>query len=214
MPFVVIYYRILKKCRVSFYSYLNSKTIFEGNNKICENSVVSSSYLGFASYLGANCSLGNCIIGRYCSIGSNVKLISSLHPTSIFVSTHPAFFSKAKQAGFTYVDKNLFDEHKYVDRKKHISVIIGNDVWIGNNVTILGGIRINDGAIIATGAVVSKDVKPFEIVGGVPAKHIKFRFNSEEIFFLNKIKWWNKSENWIRENVDLFKDISLFIQKI
>jgi len=91
------------------------------------------------------------------------------------------------------------------------SVLIGNDVWIGNDVTIMGGVKIGDGSIIGTKALVTKDVEPYSIVGGVPAKRIKSRFNNEEVNFLLNIKWWNKGEKWITENIELFSSISNFI---
>ena len=93
------------------------------------------------------------------------------------------------------------------------AVNIGNDVWIGANVIILPGVTISDGAIIAAGAVVNKDVKPFEIVGGVPAKTIKYRFDEDIINKLLKIKWWNWSLKEIEDNIEFFYDIDGFIRK-
>lgn len=82
-------------------------------------------------------------------------------------------------------------------------------MWIGLNVIVLQGVKIGDGAVIGAGSIVTKDVKPYEIVGGIPASHIKYRFNSDKIKFLQKIKWWNWSEEkvnanikWIRNEVD------------
>ena len=93
------------------------------------------------------------------------------------------------------------------------SIIIGNDVWIGDNVLIFEGIRIGDGAIIAAGAVVTKDVDPYAIVGGVPAKLIRKRFTQDQIDFLRAFKWWNKPESWIKSNVEDFTNIEVFMQK-
>lgn len=90
---------------------------------------------------------------------------------------------------------------------------IGNDVWIGNNAVILPGVNIDNGAIIAAGAVVTKDVSPYEIVGGVPAKHLKFRFDENIRSELNKIDWYNWPDNKIRENLELFYNPSDFIDK-
>ena len=82
---------------------------------------------------------------------------------------------------------------------------IGNDVWIGNNVTILSGVDIGDGAVIAAVAVVTKDVPPFAIVGGVPAKILKYRFSDELIKELEQLKWWDKGIDWVEKHKDIFK---------
>ena len=87
---------------------------------------------------------------------------------------------------------------------------IGNDVWIGEDVKILGGVTIGDGALVAAGAVVIRDVPPYTIVGGVPAKVIKSRFEPSQVEFLLKFQWWNKDEDWIKNNVEKFQDITQF----
>lgn len=210
MLFVGLYFRLTKSCKVHFSVFLNFKTSLEGYNKIGQNSSISNTIIGYSSYIANNCVLTNCIIGKYCSIGNNVKVISATHPTSIFVSTHPAFYSTAKQIGYTFVTKDLYDEHLFFDKEKRITVKIGNDVWIGNDVTIVGGCKIGDGAIIGTGALVTKDVEPYNIVGGVPSHFIKLRFTPEEIDFLLHFEWWNKSHEWLLKNVDKFSNIKKF----
>ena len=90
-------------------------------------------------------------------------------------------------------------------------VEVGNDVWIASDVKLLPGIVIHDGAVIAAGAVVTKDVPPYAIVGGVPAKVIRYRFTKEQIESLLDIQWWNKDEKWIREHAGLFDDVDGFL---
>lgn len=209
---ISIYLKLKKKTILSFSCFINNKTQFEGRNKVCKGTNIVNTTMGYASYIGIHSILPNCIIGRYCSIGSNVKVISANHPTSTFVSTHPCFFSTAKQAGFSYVKNDLFNEHVFLDKKSKVYVEIANDVWIGNNVTILSGVKISDGAVIATGAVVTHDVNSYEIVGGVPAKHIKYRFNTTERDFLSYFKWWDKTPQWISEHAHLFQDIKLLMK--
>lgn len=171
---------------------------FEGNNKIGSGTFFSGK-MGYGSYMGLRNNI--CAdIGRYCSIGSDVKTINGFHPVSEYVSTHPAFFSTKKQAGFTFVKEDSFCECKDI-------VSVGNDVWIGDSAVIFAGVKIGDGAIVAAGAVVTKDVAPYTVVGGVPAKEIKKRFSDEDIGFLLKLEWWNKPTKWISENADKFSCI-------
>ncbi|MCF8296152.1 MAG: CatB-related O-acetyltransferase [Melioribacteraceae bacterium] len=136
-----------------------------------------------------------------------------LHPTIDFVSTSPSFFSLNPPNGLLLVEKQKFKEHKYIDKEKKFVVKIGNDVWIGNNVIILDGITIGDGAVIAAGSVVTKDVEPYSIIGGVPAKLIRYRFSNDKIEFLLKFRWWQKELDWILKNIQYFEDIDKFIEK-
>ena len=90
--------------------------------------------------------------------------------------------------------------------------MIGNDVWIGNNVLIMGGVKIGDGAVIGTGALVNKDVPPYSINVGIPAKTIRYRFSEEQIDKLEKMHWWDNNEEWIRKNIESFSNIEDFIR--
>lgn len=183
----------------------------EGYNRIGEGSNIENVCMGLGSYISNNGSIRNTKIGRYTSIGPNCQtIVFGTHPTSKFVSSHPAFYSKSPVVSNSFVKKDKYDEFKWIDKQNKISITIGNDVWIASNVTILEGVAIGDGAIIATGAVVTKDVPPYALVGGVPAKIIKYRFEDEDIDFLRKILWWNKSEEWIRNYAEYFEDIKKF----
>lgn len=178
---------------------------FEGPAMIGRGSAFTGS-MGRCSYMALDCKI-NARIGAFCSIASNVKTVIDTHPIRNFVSTSPVFYSTGKQCGTTYVKKSQFDEQLYADAEKRYGVIIGNDVWIGENVLILGGVSIGNGSVIAAGAVVTKNVEPYSIVGGVPAKEIRKRFSKEQIDFLQSFEWWNKDEKWIQENAFLFTDI-------
>ena len=90
---------------------------------------------------------------------------------------------------------------------------IGHDVWIGANAIISRGVTIGNGAVVAAGAVVTKDVQPYSVVGGVPAKHIKFRFSPEEIEQLENLKWYEWEDSKLKEFSSCFTDISLFLEK-
>jgi len=109
---------------------VNLNSFFEGMNYIGDNTEFTNSTLGLGSYIANNSIIRNSKIGRFCAIGDNVRTCLGLHPTKDFISIHPAFFSIQKQAGFSFVTENLFEEHKYLDDAKKYVVEIGNDVWI------------------------------------------------------------------------------------
>jgi len=211
-----IKYKLRTRSDVSFglKSAVSLSCSFEGKNVIGANTSLMNSSIGLATYISGNCKLNKIKIGRFCSIGQNIVNDVGRHPSSVFVSTHPCFFSPDKQAGFTFSNKNLFEEHLYIDSEKKFYVEIGNDVWIGNNVTLFDGIKIGDGAIIASGAIVTKDVEPYSIVGGIPAKLIRMRFTEKQIISLKNIKWWAKDFKWIKENFAFFSDINRLIDFI
>lgn len=131
-------------------------------------------------------------IGRYCSIGTNVALgqVPNNHPL-YWASTHN------KLTGYSVESDGL---------------VIGNDVWIGNNVTVMSGLTVGDGAVIGTGAIVTKDVEPYQVVAGVPAKPIKYRFDAETRDKLANSQWWNKPFSYL-QTLD-FSDIDSFIEGV
>lgn len=185
----------------------------EGGNTVYGD--INDSYVGFGSFISPYSTLEFTRVGRYTSIGRYVHVVRGQHPIEGFVSTSPCFYSLAKQAGFTYVSTQKFDDYKYATDSENgkYAVEIGSDVWIGSNVSILEGVRIGDGAVVAAGAVVNRDVEPYTVVGGVPAKVIKHRFTDDERKCLLEIKWWNKDEQWIKEHADEFENVKKFIDK-
>jgi virginiamycin A acetyltransferase len=170
--------------------------------KIYNNTYVNDCEIGDLTYISINSRIVRTKIGKFCAIGPNCLFGWGLHPTDKFVSTHPAFYSKGKQAGITFAEKSFFEEYK--------RIIIGNDVWIGANVIILDGVQIGHGAIIAAGAVVTKDVPDYAICGGVPAKLIRYRFDEKTINDLLDSKWWDKDIEWLKSNYKSFLDIEEF----
>lgn len=186
----------------------------EGRNYLDENAVLVDSSLGFASYVARDSELIRTKVGKYCCIGPKVCVVEGKHPTSEFISIHPAFFSLQKQSGFTYVSQQMFDEYSYSDRDRRYFVEIGNDVWIGNGVRIMSGVSIGDGAVIGAGALVTKDVEPYSIVVGIPAKKVKMRLKETTVSFLERLQWWDRSEHWIKAHAQYFYNEDILIDKI
>ena len=189
-----------------------SNSSLEGKNYIGSNSVIYDSSLGYGTYIAERTILKGAKIGRFTAIGQNVCNIIGQHPTSEFVSIHPAFYSTDNCIQYSLVSHNKFQEVRYSEEK--YSVSIGNDVWIGNDVRIMEGITIADGSIIGAGAVVTHDTEPYSVNAGVPAKVIKYRFRQEIIEKLCELKWWEKSLFWIEEHADLFDNAEKFIRYI
>ncbi|GGG21673.1 CatB-related O-acetyltransferase [Paenibacillus abyssi] len=157
------------------------------------------------SYVGNNTQIINANIGKYCSIAHSVKIGLGMHPTDRF-STSPIFYSPTNIFDIKIVESHTFEEFD--------KVVIKNDVWIGANAVIQDGVTIGNGAIIAAGAVVTKDVPDYAIVGGVPAKIIKYRFEKEVIDEINESKWWDLPLKVIEQYKNNFSDIKLFLKSI
>ena len=188
------------------------RTRFSNYNRIFKNTNISFSSIGPYTYISNDCFLFRVQIGAFTSIGPRVEVIYGTHPIN-FVSTNPVFYSTRKQCGTSFVKENLINDFTLIPNT-NLSAIIGNDVWIGYGVKIIEGITIGDGAIVLAGAYVTKDVEPYSIVGGIPAKHMKFRFNEKEKDLLLKFKWWEKDIDWIKKYSDSFIDINTFINII
>lgn len=186
--------------------YLPANTIIGSNSfisnvnisvpcKIDDNCTISNLQIGAYSYIAKGCKIKNVSIGKFCSIGPEVYTGFGLHPTNL-LSTSPVFYSNQKQCGMCLTENTLFEESP--------TTTIGNDVWIGARVIIKDGVKIGNGAIIGAGAVVVNDVEPYAIVGGVPAKIIRHRFNNSQIEKLEKIEWWNWEINRLKSNQAFF----------
>lgn len=187
--------------KVSFHSVL------EGYNRIDRNAHFSG-FMGKFSYIGSN-SIVVGKIGRFCSIGGNVTFLTQTHPVKDWLSSHPVFYSIKNQVGISFTSKQLFNESP-IPKDQQYSIEVGNDVYIGYGATLVGPIKIGNGAVIAAGSVVTKDVPPYCIVAGVPAKIIKNRFSEEQAVFLEEIRWWENSEEWLRSNAMYFDSFEHF----
>ncbi|MCG7337262.1 chloramphenicol acetyltransferase [Sporosarcina sp. ACRSM] len=173
-----------------------------GMSNFVENSVLDD-----YSYTGQFCFIQNTEIGKFSNIAAMVRIGPTDHPYERPSLHH--FTYRSQMYGFSEQDDVPFFEQ----RESRIATI-GHDTWIGHGAIIQPGVTIGDGAIVGSGAIVTKDVPPYAIVVGVPAKIIKYRFPEETIAALQRIQWWNWSYDTIKDRLEDFRlDIEQFIEK-
>ncbi|ASK30365.1 acetyltransferase [Chryseobacterium sp. T16E-39] len=194
-----------KYLRIGYMSKLFSTT-FGKYNWIGNNVIIINSSIDDFSYISDGSVISETKMGKFCSIGPNVRIAPGKHPTHTFVSTHPAIYSNPEYCLKNFQTK---DHHNPVR-----NVSIGNDVWICANVIIADGVNVGDGAIIGSNSVVTSDVEPYTIVGGIPARVIRKRFKEEQIDVLNKSKWWDRDIDWIEKNSSIFLNIDDFYKNL
>lgn len=189
--------RLIKELR-SKYIY---KSVVDKKSYISTGCTVYCSNISKYSYLGFDTSVVYAEIGKFCSIADNVKIGAASHPMD-WVSTSPVFCK-----GRNCLRKNFSNE----EFNPYITTKIGNDVWIGQAALIKSGVNIGDGAIIGMGSVVTKDIPPYEIWAGNPARLIRKRFDDEIINELLNISWWDHDEIWIESHCTLFTKPEEFV---
>lgn len=191
--------------RISLLSIISANAHVDKTAYIYRFVKVKGTIIGAHTYIASNSETENSEIGRYCSIADHCRIGLSNHSLQ-YVSTSPIFTQKINGLQDRWIDRDIF-EHKDQEER----VYIGNDVWVGSHALICGGVHVGNGACIAAGAVVVKDVPPYSIVGGVPAKVIRYRFTQDVIAKLEEIKWWDMPEDKLRENIHFFQkeDISV-----
>lgn len=156
----------------------------------------------------------NTIVGRYSSIAHNVQRMHGSHPTSRFTTSMLTYSASTLAFNDYLANQNTEIKHVPHGLPNGSPIIIGNDVWIGQDVTFsTSGVSVGDGAIIAAGSVVTKDVPPYAIVGGVPAKILKYRFPEKTIEALLELKWWQYGFADFK-GVNMDDSIDIFIDKI
>ena len=163
--------------------------------------------MGDYSYTGQFCFVQNANIGKFVNIAPMVRIGATMHPIERPTLHH--FTYRREMYGFD--DK---DDIEFFEKRKSSVAYIGHDTWIGHGAIIMPGVRIGNGAVVGSGAVVTKDVEPYTVVAGVPAKFIKRRFSEDVASKLQSIKWWDWSHEKIKENFnDFLLEIEIFIDK-
>lgn len=171
---------------------------------VFEYTQVYAATIGDYSYIQRYGRIFHVTLGKFCSIAAHVTIAPGMHDYTR-VSTHPSFYSATTAIPRVFVRENKLTVSK--------PVVIGHDVWIGEKAIILDGVTIGNGAVIAAGAVVTKDVAPYEIVGGVPARHLKFRFDEDTIRKIEQSQWWDWDEEKLAASVDLMLDRDKFLRQ-
>jgi len=176
--------------------------------RCCEvlgHTAIEYAELGDYSYLGPGCMIADAQIGRFCAIAAQVRIGAPNHP-----------LERPSQHRFTYCPEYYTAEaqrdHGFFRQRRADRVVIGNDVWIGHAVIVMPGVTIGDGAVLAAGAVVTRDVAPYTIVGGVPARQIRERFSRTIAAQLSQIAWWNWPSETIWQRLAEFQsgDVEAF----
>ena len=195
--FILGFVKNLFNPRISCFALVSSNNIIDDTVAIYRGAKIKGALIGAYTYISANTDVENAEIGRFCSIADHCRIGMGKHGMRC-LSTSPLFISSvnATQSSWTdQISSNDADERTY----------IGNDVWIGSHAMILGGIKVGDGAVVGAGAVVTKDVPPYAIVGGVPARIIRYRFNQEIIETLIELKWWSFPDEKLKALLPLFQ---------
>jgi virginiamycin A acetyltransferase len=190
--------------RISLLSVFSPSCLFGRNARVERMCVLHGVKLGDYSYVGDGSRIISAEIGRFCSVSGSVQIGLGRHPSGL-VSTSPVFFSNHNAVKTCWVEKEPeFEEYR--------KVTIGNDVWIGMRAMVRDGVTIGNGAIIGAGAVVTKDVEPYAVVAGVPARVISKRFDDDTIKKLEELRWWDWPEETIKQRTAQFQDIDAFLQ--
>lgn len=171
------------------------------SSKVCAGCNLINVEIGKHSDIGYDCIIVNTKIGNFVSMGSDCRIGGARH-TLDWVSTSPVFNGNRDHL------PQKFSRHAFAPK---ISTSIGSDVWIADSVFIKGGVTIGDGSVVGMGSVVTKDIPPYEIWAGNPARMIRRRFSEEICRDLLLIKWWDLPDEKIREKANLIPDVEAFI---
>jgi acetyltransferase-like isoleucine patch superfamily enzyme len=199
MNLIYIWSKFLKKLRGS--AIINST--IPKTSKVESGSHIVNTTFGKHSFCGYDCEIINCEVGSFCSIANNVKIGGGVHPMN-WVSMSPVFYEGRDSV------KAKFSEHR---RNPSLRTIIGHDVWIGQSAIVKQGVTIGTGAVIGMGSIVTKNVEPYSIVAGCPAKELKRRFDNNIIVHLLESNWWNLNEKELFHYAQFFTEPEKFLSE-
>ncbi len=191
--------------RISKFALVDNSSVFDKTAKIYRKCLIFNSSVGAYSYVAPNTSIVCAEVGKFCSIAKDVNIGLGTHSMKL-ISTSPIFVSKDNAIGISWTFQN-----RHEDCNK---VIVGNDVWIGTKAIIMGGVKIGDGAIIGAGSIVTKDVPDYAVAVGIPAKVIKYRFDKPIIEKLLELRWWDMSEEKLKEKIALFQNENILLDDL
>lgn len=194
------------KSKIYYGASIDNSSSVGINTVLFSNVILQNTQVSDNTYIQAASMIINTKIAKFCSIAGDVKIGLPDHPTHM-VSTSPIFYDNTQPLPFFFVENMTFTATKK-------TTIINCDVWIGQNSIIKAGITVGVGAVIGAGSVVTKDVEPYSIVGGVPARHIKYRFEKEIREKLLTSKWWDFDEDKLKILARYFESPKSFLEKI
>ena len=181
---------------VSLLAFIDDKSRVSKRGKVNRFAKIVNSEIGRYSYVGVRSWVIYAEVGDFCSIANDVNIGLAKHSLD-YLSTSPIFTEKKNGTGYSWVEKSCFVPSE--------RTVIGNDVWIGYRAIIRGGVKVGNGAIVGAGAVVTKDVPAYAIVGGVPAKIIRYRYPQEMIRRLEQMRWWEIEDGVLQKNILIFQ---------
>lgn len=200
MSIKYIFSKIMQKIQIP--SVKNSS--IDSKAKIYEGCNLNKVKLGRYSYVGKRVLITDAEIGNFCSIGANCGIGGGMHPLKA-VSTSPVFLEGRSAVGYNLAQ---------IPYKPSATVHIGNDVWIGMGVYIKAGVTIGNGAVIGANAVVTKDIEPYAVAAGVPARVLYKRFDDETIEMVERLKWWNWSDADLKKYGSEFDTVDKLLAKV
>lgn len=199
-------FRNVFNSHISKLAFVSSDNVIHKSVSIYRHAKVKLSKIGAYSYIGNYTDVEYADIGKFCSIADHCRIGMGSHKLNL-LSTSPIFTEAINGTGSQWVDHD-------VNAAEDKMAVLGNDVWVGSHVLINGGVTVGHGAVIGAGAVVVKDVPPYAIVGGVPAKIIRYRFSQGVIEKLLEFEWWNLDDDILKQYISFFQKENITIADV